>query len=206
MILTPIDREALPAILDDIARRLADDALAARAFARIAATLADAEDPADTPERRRAAVALARDYGIATKDEAPDRAFSWDGMVLRTDSEPWVVLHEIAHFLVAPAERRELPDFGVGAGPETGRKDEADRAAVADDESRQEDELLSSLLGILLEVELGQPAILALIEQNWLEGWRRPGGLDALRQTLRGLRARGLIDDDARPVPPARPR
>lgn len=200
MILTPIDPAELPAVLEGVAARLADDPLAARAFARIAASSAAPAEPTDTPPRRRAAVALARTYGIATRDEPPAAAFSWDGTVLRTDSEPWVILHEIAHFLVAPAERRGLPDFGVGAGPETGRKAEADRACVVGEAARQEDELLASVLGILLEVELGQPAILAFLEQNWLEGWRRPGALDAFRRTIATLRARGLIDDDARPT------
>jgi hypothetical protein len=199
VILTPVSLDALPAILDRLAIQLADDACAAAVLARIAATLPLASGPADTPEHRAVAVALAQANGIPTRDEEPAAAFSWDGKLLRTRSEPWVILHEIAHWLICPPERRGLPDFGVGAGPESGRKEEANLARCVDDAVQQEDETLSSLLGVLLEAELGQPAILAFVEQNWLEGHERPGAAAHFRATVEGLRRRGLIDGDGRP-------
>jgi hypothetical protein len=199
VILTPVSLDALPAILDRFAAQLADDACAAAAFARIAVTLPLASAPADTPEHRAAAVAFAQANGIPTRDEEPAAAFSWDGKVLRTRSEPWVILHEIAHWLICPPERRGLPDFGVGAGPESGRKEEADRARCVDDAVQQEDEALSSLLGVVLEAELGQPAILAFVEQNWLEGCDGLGAAAHFRATVEGLRRHGLIDGDGRP-------
>ena len=203
MILTPIAVDDLPHVLAHFAARLADDPLAAAAFARIAATAPLSASAADTPEQRAAAVTLAQAYGIPTLDEEPTAALSWDGAALRTRSEPWVLLHEIGHWLLCPPERRHLPDFGVGAGPESGRKDEADAARCVDDETRQEDEVLSSLLGILLQAELRQAAILAFLEQNWLEGHQRPAAIDHFRSAVAGLRLRGLIDDRARPVGPA---
>ena len=206
MILTPISFDALPGVLAGFAARLGADPLAATAFARIAATVAQASATADTPEQRVAAVALAEAYGIPTLDEEPAAAFSWDGAVLRVRSEPWVILHEVGHWLVCPPERRHLPDFGVGAGPESGHKAEADAARCVDDATQQEDEVLSSLLGILLQVELGQPAVLAFLEQNWLEGHERHAAVVHFRNAVAVLRARGLIDGAARPVrpPPAR--
>ena len=203
MILTPISADELPRVLAHFAARLADDPLASAAFARIEATTALSDGPADTPEWRAAAVALAHAYGIPTLDEEPAAAFSWNGAVLRTRSEPWVILHEIAHWLLCPPARRRLPDFGVGAGPESGRKTDADDARCVDDATQQEEEVLSSLLGILLEVELGQPAILAFLEQNWLEGHERDAAIAHFRAAVAALHARGMIDGRARPVGPA---
>ena len=200
VILTPLSLDALPAVLGGFAARLADDPTASVAFARIAGTLSRAPQPADTPEARAAAVALAAANGIPILDEAPAAAFSWDGTVLRVRSEPWVILHEVAHWLICPPERRRLPDFGVGAGPESGRKAEADEARCVDDATQQEDEALSSLLGVLLQVELGQPALLAFLEQNWLEGHERPGAAAHFRNTIAELRLRRLIDDAGRPT------
>jgi hypothetical protein len=200
MILTPIAGEALPGVLASFAARLADDPSAAAAFARIAATAPRVAEPADTRAHRAAAVALAVANGIPVCDEEPAQSFSWDGSVLRTRSEPWVILHEVAHWLISPPARRALPDFGVGAGPESGRKAYAEAARVVDDATQQEDEALSSLLGILLEAALGQPAIQAFLEQNWLEGHERPGAAAHFRNIVAALRGRGLIDDAGRPT------
>jgi hypothetical protein len=203
VILTPIAVDDLPRVLAHFVARLAGDPLSSAAFARIRAATARSAGPADTPERRAAAVALARAWGIPTLDEEPAVSFSWDGATLRTRSEPWVILHEVAHWLLCPPERRRLPDFGLGAGPESGLKDVADAARCVNDDVRQEDEVLSSLLGILLQAGLGQPAIPAFLEQNWLEGHQRRAAIDHFRKAVAGLRARRLIDDTARPVPPS---
>ena len=64
----------------------------------------------------------------------------------------------------------EAIDFGLGAGPETGLRAEADASQDRARRRRDVEEALSSLLGILWEAELGHPAILAFVEQNWLEG------------------------------------
>jgi hypothetical protein len=200
MMLTPLPWDVVPAVLDRFAARLADDTTAAAALARIAASCGCAAGPADTPESRAAAVALAEANGIPTRDEPPAVAFSWDGAVLRARSEPWVILHEIAHWLICPPERRRLPDFGVGAGPESGLQADAERARVVDAAAQQEDEALASLLGVLLEAELGQPAILAFLEQNWLEGYERESAALHFRATIAGLRRRRLIDAEGRPT------
>ncbi len=201
MILTTFDPTALPAALASFAARLEMRPRAARAFARVAAS-GSRGGSEDTPGRRRQAVALARALGMATLDEAPALGFSWDGVVLRTDSEAWVILHEIAHWLLAPPARRALRDFGLGAGPETGRKAEADRDLCLDDDARAAEEAEASLLGILLEVELGQPAIHAFLEQNWLEGWERPSTAEYFADVVDRLAAQGLVDEAGRPVLP----
>lgn len=203
MILTPVDAAALPRILEIFDRGLGADTFARGVFQRIAATLALCPDlRADLHAGRAKAVVLAARFGIPTLDEDPAVAFSWDGRAIRTRSETSVVFHEIAHWQIAPRERRSLPDFGVGAGPETGRVDEANAAIRVDAATREEEENLSSLLGILWEVEYGEPAILAFAEQNWLELYDRPSTPAHFARCVHKLKALGLLGDDGRPVQP----
>lgn len=203
MILTPIDPETLPHILTVFAHGLEGDAFARQVFQRIAATAALCPGfTADLHAGRQKAVALAARFGIPTLDEDPAVAFSWDGHAIRTRSETSVVFHEIAHWQIAPPARRGLPDFGVGAGPETGRIKDADAAACVDAKTREEEENLSSLLGILWEVEYDEPAILAFAEQNWLELYDRPSTPAHFARCLATLKARGLLTDDGRPRAP----
>jgi hypothetical protein len=200
MILTPIDPIRLPQALATFAGYL--DGLAATVFARIAATGRLCPDlKADLQAGRHKAVALAERLGIPTRDEDPAVAYSWDGQVIRTRSETSVVFHEIAHWQIAPLARRGLPDFGVGAGPETGRIVEANAAMCVDAATMEEEENLSSLLGILWEVEHDEPAILAFAEQNWLELYERPSTAAHFARCVGELRTRGLIDADGRPLP-----
>ena len=42
-------------------------------------------------------------------------------------TEAYVILHEVAHFALAPPERRGLVEFGLGAGPDTLDRDTAER-------------------------------------------------------------------------------
>ena len=202
MNLTPVDPEILPTALAAVAARLDADSVAARAFGRIAETAAAGDAPQDTPAHRAAARDLVRRAGLPAIDEAPAEAFSWDGRAVRTRSEASVLIHEVAHWLIAPPDRRVLPDFGLGAGPETGRIAEADAARRVSDAVKEEEELLASLLGILFEAELGLPAIHAFIEQNWLEAWDRPAAAEQFARTVDALRERCLIDDAGAPVLP----
>lgn len=202
MQLTPIPFETLPQALASVRANLPVDSMALAVFERIAATLDLVPLGVDLPAHRQAGIELARAFGIGTIDEEPAQAFSYDGRNIRTRSEAYVLIHEVGHWLVAPPERRGLIDFGLGAGPETGRIDEANRDHAVDLETGIEEEALASLIGILWEVELGQPAIMAFLEQNWLEGWERPACADNLVANLDLLLARGLIDADGRPVRP----
>jgi hypothetical protein len=200
MILTPLDPEALPRLLDLFDAGLADAPLAQAVFRRIAATRALCPGlAADLHAGRAKAVALARALGIPTRDEEPQAAFSWDGHAIRTRSETSVVFHEIAHWQLA-GPRRGIVDFGLGAGPESGRVAEADAAACVDAALREEEENLASLLGILWEAEHDEPALLAFAEQNWLELADRPHTRAHFVRCLDALLARGLVDRDGRPV------
>ena len=201
MILTPLAPDELPALLDTFDAGLAAYPFARTVFARIAATVRLCPGlKADLHAGRPKAVALAEALGIGTCDEDPAVAYSWDGQVIRTRSETSVVFHEIAHWQIAPLERRGLYDFGLGAGPETGHADEANRAVCVDFATKEKEENLASLLGILWEVEFDEPAILAFAEQNWLELADRPYTRTHFAVHLDELKARGLIDADGRPV------
>lgn len=201
MRLTPIDRDTLDRALARFDACLAPATPARAAFDLIAATRADIDAPYDTPAHRRAACDLTASFGIPVVDEEPMAAFSWDGHAIRTKSEASVLIHEVAHWQIAPPDRRRLADFGLGAGPETGRVAEADAARCATDAVKEHEELMASLLGILWEAELGQPAIHAFVEQNWLEAWERPAAGEQFRRTVDDLVSRGLIGADGRPYP-----
>lgn len=201
MRLTPIDRDTLGQALPRFEAYLAPATTARAAFGLIADTREAFDAPYDTPVHRAVARELVRSFGIAMIDAEPATAFSWDGHAIRTRSEASVLIHEVAHWQIAPPDRRALPDFGLGAGPETGCVAEADAARCATDAVKEHEELMASLLGILWEAALGQPAIHAFIEQNWLEAWERPAAGAQFQRTIDDLVLRGLIGADGLPYP-----
>ena len=154
MILTPIPNGCLTETLDRFAARLADDR-ATSAFARIRATSPERAAGGAAERHRRQALRFARRFAIDIHPEGTRCAFNWDGKALDGATEAYVILHEIAHFVLAPPERRGLIDFGLGPGPDTRDRDGAERAAIVTLLDREEDEAAASLLGILWEAELG---------------------------------------------------
>jgi hypothetical protein len=172
MILTPIPRDRLPAALDRFAAQLAD--LTARAaFAGIRTTSPDRAAGAEAERHRKAALGWARRCGVPVHPDGTDCAFNWDGRALDPGTEAYVILHEVAHYLLAPPERRGLIDFGLGPGPDTRDRAAAERAATVPLAAREADEAAASLLGILWEAALSQPALASFLDQNWLEGLDR---------------------------------
>jgi hypothetical protein len=204
MILTPITVSDLPGLLVRFDRKLVNDTLAQQIFRRISASLDDIVESdfalSQDPVHHRQAVQLCRRFSMGIIDESPRAAFTWDGHAVRVGCEPSVVIHEVAHLQCAAPGRRTVYDFGLGAGPETGLRAEADAAASVFGVERDQEEALASLLGILWEVELNQPAILAFLEQNWLEGGDRPENRTHFLKNLHILRRQGLIDPAGRPT------
>src|SRR5258707_14498115 len=200
MILTPIAEATLPATLDCFRNSL-DDLLSLRIFSRIAraADAVRAEGPLAVEHLRRAS-AVAAEHGIAVRPGSPTLDFGWSGEALRGDTEAYVLLHEIAHFQLAAPARRHVIDFGLGAGPETGDRAAADRAACLFGVAREREEALASLLGIIWEVELDQPALASFLDQNWLEGARSPAAARHFETVLAALRGGGFIDDSGHPT------
>ncbi len=172
LILTPIPPQRLDVALDRFAGKL-HDAPARAAFARIRATAAERAEGTVAETHREQALALARQYGMEAHPAGTACAFNWDGAALDGDTEAYVILHEAAHFVLAPPERRTLIDFGLGPGPDTTDRAAAERAAIVPILKREADEAAASLLGILWEAALGHPALASFLDQNWLEGLDR---------------------------------
>jgi len=192
LILTPIPPERLEAALDRFAAQLEDPAARA-AFARIRATSPERASGAAAEAHRQRALALARACGMKVHPPGARPGFNWDGTALDGDAEAYVILHEIAHFVLARPERRRLVDFGLGPGPDTTERARAERDAVLPILAREADEAAASLLGILWEAALGQPALASFLDQNWLEGLDRSAAAH-FAAVLRRVTELGLVD------------
>jgi hypothetical protein len=192
MILTPIPREQLGAVLGRFAARL-NDPTARAAFAGIRATAPERASGSAAERHRRQALAVARHFGVPLHPPGTRSGFNWDGSALDGETEAYVILHEVAHFVLAPPERRQLIDFGLGPGPDTRERVAAEHAAMLPPIEREIDEAEASLLGILWEAALGQPALASFLDQNWLEGLQRSAAAHFI-DILARLRRRGFSD------------
>ena len=204
MILTPIPREALEGIIERFTASL-PDRFSRAVFRRIRDTSSERAAGAEAKRHRLAALTFARGFGLAIHPEGTPCRFNWDGAALNGATEAYVILHEVAHFALAPPERRGLVEFGLGAGPDTLDRETAERAAVLSPLEREADEAAASLLGIVWEAALGQPALASFLDQNWLEGLDRSaaGNFSAVVETLR---YRGLLSVGRVPVASTIPR
>jgi hypothetical protein len=197
MILTPIAAHRLQPILASFAAGLPDPR-ARRVFARIARRrLAARAGGATATRHHRRALALAAAFGMGRRSGSPRSGYGWDGRALRTATEAYVLIHEVGHFQLAPPARRRLADFGLGPGPETGNRSGAERAAVIFAVAREREEAAASLLGILWEAVLGQPALASFLDQNWLEGAGAPRHFAAV---LAALERDGFVSGTGRPT------
>jgi hypothetical protein len=202
MILTPISRERLEEALDRFMADLIDPASRA-VFCRIRATSPDRAAGAEAEQHRRAALSLASALGIPIHPEGAVCRYNWDAVALNAATEAYVILHEIAHFVLAPPERRHLVDFGLGPGPDTVDRAAAERAEVLSHLAREEDEAAASLLGIVWEAALGQPALASFLDQNWLEGLDRSAAAH-FTTVLAALRDRRALNLEFTPYDAAR--
>jgi hypothetical protein len=207
LILTSLSRERLAPILARYAANLRDRHAQA-ALARIARRGAERADRSQAEAHRLSAAALTRRLGIPVGPGSPARGFGWDGRRLRAGTEAYVLLHEIAHWQLADPRRRRAREFGLGPGPETGHRAAALRATLLTGMAREREEAMASLLGILWEAELHQPALASFLDQNWLEGADRPGAAAHFETILARLVRAGLVDFAGRPMirrsPPGR--
>lgn len=192
VILTPIPRAQLGEVLDRFAARL-EDPFSRAVFCEIRATPADRAVGAAAEQHRRVALSFARGLGMAVYPDGVECAYNWDGTALNSATEAYVVLHESAHFVLAPTARRRLIDFGLGPGPDTRERKAAERAAVLSPLERDADEAAASLLGIVWEARLAQPALASFLDQNWLEGLDRSAH-SHFAAVLAKLRGRGFLE------------
>jgi hypothetical protein len=197
VILTPLPRHRLFRALAAFAAAL-DEPAAERIFRRLAVPAHAARAVGtDVAHHHRQALALAARMGMGSCPGSPQGGLGWDGRALRRATEAYVLLHEVAHFQLAAPARRRLPDFGLGPGPETGLRGLAERCARLHGIAREREEAKASLLGILWESELGQPALASFLDQNWLEGSGAPRHFCIV---LEQLRARSFVTASGRPT------
>jgi hypothetical protein len=198
MILTPVPAAALEETLDRFMTRLCDR-FSRAVFGRIRATSAERAEGAEAEQHRLDALAMARAFGLVIHPEGMPCKFNWDGVALSPATEAYVILHEVAHFALAAPERRGLIEFGLGPGPDTLDRVAAEHSATVPPLEREADEAAASLLGIIWEARLGQPALASFLDQNWLEGLDRsaPEHFTAVLETLR---RRGMLSAVGMPV------
>lgn len=112
--------------------------------------------------------------------------FGWNGKVLRLNEPIGDILHEIAHWVVATEEERQHSDFMLEQG-------------AGHPEAREIEER-ASMLGILLERDMGLPWGDSFREHNWGGGDPR-----ARRAAIARLQEAGLLRDMTptylRPIP-----
>ncbi|HUK06298.1 MAG TPA: hypothetical protein VLX09_00385 [Stellaceae bacterium] len=137
---------------------------------------------------------------MGVRSDATPAPFGWDGARLSGQTEAYVLLHEIAHYQLAPMDRRRLIEFGLGPGPDTTDYPGAERAAVLHGIERDREEAMASLLGILWETALGHPALASFLDQNWLEGAADSRAARHFTDVLHRLIADGFVDARSRPT------
>lgn len=198
MILTPIPPERLPEALERFRSSLADG-LARQTLDAIAATSPDRAAGDVAESHRQQALALARALGMGIAGTEPAR-LSWDGERLNAETEAYVLVHEVAHFQLASPVRRRAIDFGLGAGPDTVDHAAAARAAALTPLAGDREEAMVSLLGILWEVALGQPALASFLDQNWLEGAGTARAAAHFTGVLDRLHSGGFVTNTGEPT------
>jgi hypothetical protein len=200
MILTPIPESELP---ESLARF--DDSLSSESSRAVFRRIATVGNPARAPagiavKNHSESIDLITNFCIGHKPGAPRLDLSWDGAALRTETESYVLLHEVAHYQLAAPARRNVIEFGLGPGPETGDRARAERAALRFGFEREHEEALASLLGILWEAQLGHPALASFLDQNWLEGAGRPGTAAHFETVLAELTRGGFVTPAGQPT------
>ena len=104
-------------------------------------------------EHREVIISLCSKLGIpiSLRGTFEPRSHMWDGHTMAVNNwqfETYDIIHEIAHWLIAE-DRRHLPDFGLGTGPDSYLHAEC----VVDEPDIEEEK--ASVLGILYERALG---------------------------------------------------
>lgn len=202
MMLTPVNHDTLRPLLPEFRAALSDYPLAVKVFDRVTAIVPDGDLMTLSTDAKHHAdgVELCRQFGFGILDVDPKTHFTWDGINVAIRMEPSVLIHEVAHYQLAAPERRAVLDFGLGCGPESGKREPADAVQTLFCPERDVEEALCSLLGILWEAELGQPAILAFLEQNWMEGGANLQNVGHFKKIVRWLHDMELVDGDGAPT------
>lgn len=141
--------------------------------------------------------------GIPYVEGKDPNQFVWNGYQLQIDNldTPSNILHECAHYQVAPTLFRRQVEYGLGKAPNSLRFFEVTRLHTR---AAPDDELLASLLGILWEKHLGYDHVNTLFAHNWVRNtfnptWEEYAKHNSTETALETLYELGLIS--ARGVP-----
>jgi len=122
---------------------------------------------------------------------------AWDGKRLNTRlcATAGDVIHDLCHYQMATADRRSLPEYGLGTSP-----DSYEHSLVGVDPiRRQAEEHVTSLLGIIWERHLGYDHLKTMRSHGWLDD---AGGLDSdlnANRTLEWLYSMAFVDQNGKP-------
>jgi hypothetical protein len=154
-------------------------------------------EPADVQEKqKKQAIALLESFGVFHEPRDPiamvvgeGAGFGWDGKSIATGVKRNAtdILHDLAHWLVAPPSRRKIEDFGLGRGPDSG----GDARRIVGDEWADNEEEVVSFLGIVWEAALGHNPMPSLVYQSWTQG----GSYKKVVKAIKKLTRKGLLDD-----------
>ena len=204
MDLSTLDTDQINPIIDRYRSTICHDPLALSVFELIVSPTppSDVTRLAISREWSMQANTLVETFGMKTEATNPHDGITYDGTVVAAKIEPCVVIHEVGHYQCAAPLRRHVPDFGLGPGVVTGESGTplAKQVQTVFGDDADVEEALSSLLGIAWEAELGQPAILFFLDQEWLE--TGPRGRDAAHfiKVVHWLRRWNVIDDHGHPT------
>ena len=124
-------------------------------------------------------------------------SYTWDGSTLTLSKKITVsnVLHELAHYQIASAARRKLPEYGLGLSPESVRR----VVPTVKHNASEKEERVASILGIIWERNLGFDFRKTLHNHVWID--YRGNEIDEhdMDESLLTLYKYKLIDENGNP-------
>jgi len=143
-------------------------------------------------EDRKRIRKMARKLGIKLSKRHASDSYEWDGNSIAVDNwerDASNIIHDIAHWLISDEDMRNIPDFGLGSGVDSGTLSDP----LVQDEI--EHELLASCLGVLMEREFNMDWQETYIYHQWADY----SYTDFLNYEKK-LRVRGLTKRGGHPI------
>lgn len=143
-------------------------------------------------------------------DGDPHANCGWDGKSINAKGQSEdTLLHELSHWILCPADRRHVPDFGLGAGPSTNWRAYEDALKKIGKTSRDfdhikdvDEEILTCTLEFCFGALTGQDMIWLMKDRNFITDFTRHSRhpekyhweSDNLMIHIKTLQSRGIID------------
>lgn len=100
-----------------------------------------------------------------------DGEYQWDGTVLTIPKgyKAHEIIHEMFHWIVAPPERRLLPEYGLGPGFDCGNWEGASEAQCIDSDEAENEEILTCLCAARMAYKLGIENVSTLHDEQMID-------------------------------------